>query len=258
VADTVPIDYSVDMRLVADVVDADPQEIMALNPSLLRFSTPPSGVLSAPFDLHLPPGTATLYQQRIAEIPVDKRVQWRYHRVTPDDSLASVARSYHVSVDQLVAVNQLHSGDTLGDIEALVIPVPLPSAPAAHVETYKARRGDTLVTIADRFGVSLDELHRWNHSTGTAVTAGQRIRIAESIHLASNPRTHSASRETRSAPAKAEAGKKTESAATKRPSSKAASASNAKSRSAQSEHKPSVSKETKVHSKSTSKKNMQK
>ncbi len=44
-------------------------ELMALNPSLLRMATPPPGILSGPFDLHLPPGTATLFQQRVADIP---------------------------------------------------------------------------------------------------------------------------------------------------------------------------------------------
>jgi membrane-bound lytic murein transglycosylase D len=188
VSDTVSIDYSVDVRLVADLIDSEPQDVLALNPGLLRLTTPPPDTLAAPFDLHLPPGTATVYLQRIEEIPRDRRNQWRYHRVTPEDTLASVARSYHVSIDQLATVNQLHSNDTLDNIDALVIPMPLPSAPAVHVEVYKAHRGDTLVKIADRFGVSLEDLHRWNHITGVSVVAGQRIRVNEPAHLAPRSR----------------------------------------------------------------------
>ena len=63
VTETVPIDYSVDIRLVADLIDAQPQEVIDLNPGLLRLTTPPPGILPGPFDLHLPPGTATLYRQ---------------------------------------------------------------------------------------------------------------------------------------------------------------------------------------------------
>ena len=184
--DTVPINYSVDLRLVADIVDADPQELAALNPSLMRMITPPPGLLTGAFDLHVPVGTATLFQQRIAEIPEDRRTTWRYHRVGPDDSLASLARSYRVSVEQLATANQLHSGDTLDNVDALVIPVTPVYAPASHAEVYRARRGESLVTIADRFGVSLEDLHRWNHSTGTAIVAGQRIRVAEPAHVASH------------------------------------------------------------------------
>ena len=55
--DTVTVNYSVDLRLVSDVVGAPVDELMALNPSLLRLLTPPD----ASFDLHLPAGTATLF-----------------------------------------------------------------------------------------------------------------------------------------------------------------------------------------------------
>lgn len=188
VSDTVPIDYSVDIRLVADVTGVEPQEIMTLNPSLLRLTTPPPDLLNGPFQLHLPPGTAALFQQRIAEIPEDRRNQWRYHRVTPDDTLASVARSYHVSEAQLAEVNDLSASDSLSDVDALVVPVaPVASAPR-HTESYRARHGDTLVTIADRFGVSLESLRHWNHLSGNTVKPGTRIRVSEPLHAASRTR----------------------------------------------------------------------
>ena len=59
--DTVTINYSVDLRLVSDLVDAPVDELEALNPSLLRMTTPPDTA----FDLHLPAGTATLFEQRV-------------------------------------------------------------------------------------------------------------------------------------------------------------------------------------------------
>jgi membrane-bound lytic murein transglycosylase D len=191
VYDTVTIDYSVDLRLAADIVDAPPQELAALNPSLLRITTPPASLLTEPFALHLPVGTATLYEKRIAEIPEDRRTQWRYHRVLPDDTLESVAQSFHVSVEQLASVNQLDSvarTGSLSSVESLVIPVPPVATPTAHMESYKARRGDTLVTIADRFGVSLDDLRRWNHLSGSTVTAGQHVRVQAPLHLAPQTR----------------------------------------------------------------------
>jgi len=73
----VTINYAVDLRLVSDLVSAPMEELTALNPSLLRSITPPDSA----FDLHLPAGTATLFEQRIAAIPEGKRNAWRYHRV---------------------------------------------------------------------------------------------------------------------------------------------------------------------------------
>ena len=180
--DTVTINYSADLRLVSDLVGAPVDELTALNPSLLRLVTPPG----ASFDLHLPAGTATLFERRIAQISESKRNAWRYHRVAAEETLASVAREYHVPEAELAAANQLRQSDSIQGVEALVVPVPPSAAPSSRMLLYTARRGDTLVTIADRFGVSLNQLRRWNKIAGIKVEPGRRLHVAEP---ASVPRT---------------------------------------------------------------------
>lgn len=178
--DTVTIDYSINLRLVSDLVGAPVDEIEALNPSLLRMETPPD----ESFDLHLPAGTATLFDQRVALIPEARRDSWRYHPVTAGDTLASVAQEYHVSTADLAAANQMEKDDSVAGVQALVVPVPLAAEPLGRTRLYTARRGDTLITIADRFGVSLSELRRWNGiPSGTHVAAGTRVRVAEPAPL---------------------------------------------------------------------------
>jgi membrane-bound lytic murein transglycosylase D len=184
--DTVTINYSVDLRLVSDIVDAPVDELIALNPSLLRVITPPD----ASFDLHLPAGTATLYEQRIAAVPEAKRNAWRYHRVAADDTLASVARQFHVSESALAGANELRSSDSLQGVEALAIPLAPVASASSHMVLYTARRGDTLVTIADRFGVSLTQLRTWNKMSGIKVEPGRRLHVAEPAGAASSTRTH--------------------------------------------------------------------
>jgi len=176
--DTVTVNYSVNLRLVSDIVGAPVDELMALNPSLLRLLTPPD----APFDLHLPAGTATLYSERIAAIPEPRRNAWRYHKVAAEETLASVAREYRVTVAELAAANHIRSSASLQDIEALVVPVAPAPTPTAHM-LYTVRRGDTLVTIADRFGVSLNQLRRWNKISGIRVEPGRRLHVAEPAHV---------------------------------------------------------------------------
>jgi membrane-bound lytic murein transglycosylase D len=171
--DTVTINYSVSLRLVSDLVGAPVDELTALNPSLLRSSTPPD----AAFDLHLPGGMAEVFQQRIAAIPEAKRNAWRYHRVVADETLASVARTYHVTETELASANQLRASEGIQGVEALLIPTP-PAAEPVHARLYTVRKGDTLVTIADRFGVSLNELRLWNKIPGIKVQLGQRLHVA--------------------------------------------------------------------------------
>src|SRR5262249_57167694 len=56
--DVVRVSYPVDLRLVAECVDAPVEELVDLNPSLLRRVTPKD----QPFDLHVPHGTKEKYE----------------------------------------------------------------------------------------------------------------------------------------------------------------------------------------------------
>jgi membrane-bound lytic murein transglycosylase D len=182
ITDTVTINYSIDLRLVSDLVDAPVDELQALNPSLLRLATP----ADAQFDLHLPAGTALVYQRLVEQVPSSKRDSWRYHHVTADDTLTSIARNYHVSVSELAAANQMDETESLKGVEAVVVPVAPVLAPTRGL-LYTTRKGDTLVSIADRFGVSLSQLRSWNNLTGTKVAPGRRLHVAEPARMV---RTH--------------------------------------------------------------------
>jgi membrane-bound lytic murein transglycosylase D len=191
--DTVTVNYSIDLRLVSDLVGAPVDEIQALNPSLLRMATPPG----AAYDLHLPAGTVDLFNQRVELIPEAHRNSWRYHAVAAADTLASVAREYRVGPEALAEANDLAESASIEGKDAVIVPVAPVLAPSTRTAWYTARRGDTLVTIADRFGVSLGELRCWNNlpGTGAKVDAGQRLHVAEPVvqsHRSSSGR-HTAS-----------------------------------------------------------------
>jgi membrane-bound lytic murein transglycosylase D len=177
--DTVTTDYSVDLRLVSDLVEVPVQEISDLNPSLLRMSTPGD----APFELHLPAGRKELYQKRISEIPVDKRNQWRFHKVVPGESLANIARDYHVTPSEIVFVNQLEASDDLSATDSLIIPVPPAPSSRSRLTLYRVEHGDTLVTVADRFNVTVQQLRRWNHLSTGRLEPGHRLYVAEPARL---------------------------------------------------------------------------
>jgi membrane-bound lytic murein transglycosylase D len=183
---------------VADIVEAPVEEIVALNPSLLRMMTPPEGS----YTLHLPPGTGQLFAKRIAEIPDDKRNSWRFHKLQSGDTVESVARSYHVSASDLAATNQIEVRSELNGLEALVVPVALAAEPIRST-TYLSRKGDSLVTIADRFGVTVEQLKRWNKLATTKITPGRRVYVSEPAHvhpaLTVHPRSRHGSKTTASA-----------------------------------------------------------
>ena len=182
ISDTVATGYSVDLRLVADIVEAPVQEIVELNPSLLRMATPPDDT----FKLHLPPGTKDLFTKRIEEIPVERRRSWRFHKVAAGETLEDVARAYHVSATEIAFVNQLGNAPDLGGADSLIIPVATAaSSSTARSTRYVTRKGDTLVTVSDRFNVSVDDLRNWNHLKGSAITPGRNLYVSEPARVSS-------------------------------------------------------------------------
>jgi len=193
-AETVTVNYPVDLRLVADVTEAPLADIVALNPSLLRMSTP----RDTDFDLHLPAGTRDLYLKRIASVPEDKRASWRFHVVKTGESLDSVANMFHSRGSEIAKANQLDADASIEAGDELVVPIATATY-AARPQHYTTRSGDTLVTIADRFNVSVEELRRWNHLSSASVRPGRLLAVSQPIRLA--PVTHVRSRHGRSSTA---------------------------------------------------------
>jgi membrane-bound lytic murein transglycosylase D len=185
VFDTVTTDYAIDLRLVADVTDASVQEIVALNPSLLRVRTPPD----TDFDLHIPVGTKDVYLDRLKAIPEDKRASWRFHTVKPGESLEAVAASMHSRPSEIAEANGISAGDAVAPGDELVVPVASASGGIGHAQHYTIKRGDTLVTVADRFNVSPEDLRRWNNLSSSAVRPGRTLAVSEPVQLGPSMRT---------------------------------------------------------------------
>jgi membrane-bound lytic murein transglycosylase D len=164
---------------VADVTNSTVPEIVALNPALLRLSTPNN----IPYDLHLPPGSKQMFLDRLKDIPEEDRANWRFHVVKDGETLDTIAAALHVRSAEIASFNELTPGAAVGSGDELVIPVQ-PASFRAGTQRYKPRRGDTLVTVADRFGVSVEQLRDWNHLSSGRLTPGRAIYVSEPVHLA--------------------------------------------------------------------------
>jgi membrane-bound lytic murein transglycosylase D len=176
--DTVKIDYPIDLRLAAECVDASAEDLLDLNPSLLRMTTPKFSETNGEFDLHLPAGTADKFQTAVAAIPADKRVWWRYHKVQAGETLASIARTYHTTPTAIAEANDLN-GEAFAPETRLIIPIAAgkqrDTSTYAHAIThYKVRKGDTVESVAENFGVSAKMVRSWNHLKGSSLT-GRKV-----------------------------------------------------------------------------------
>src|SRR5262250_284196 len=164
----------IDLRLVAETIDVDVEALRSLNPSLLRMATPddPS------FELHLPQGTAQKFSDEIADIPAEKWVSWRRHRVEPGETLTSLAKKYKVTAAAIAAANSLGGSTALSAGDKLIIPAIQPAGETkSRLVRYRVRKGDTLGGIADQFSVSTEQLRKWNALKSGRVSRGMVLRV---------------------------------------------------------------------------------
>jgi len=185
--DSVKIDYPIDLRLVAQCVDASAADLQDLNPSLIRLKTPAFSGKDKEFELHVPAGSADRFQSAVAAIPADKRVWWRYHKVQDGETLASIARRYHTTPRSIVEANRLDDVALTPETRLII-----PFAPGKESDTtkyaraitrYRIRKGDTVESVAENFGVSAKMIRVWNRLKGNNL-AGRKILL---VHLPVTP-----------------------------------------------------------------------
>ncbi|AOU97513.1 hypothetical protein BI364_05620 [Acidihalobacter yilgarnensis] len=106
-----------------------------------------------------------------------------YHTVKSGDTLWDIARNYKVSVSDLQHWNHLTSHSALRPGQRLVIrpgngatgtaglAIASNAQPAQRVRTvsYTVRNGDSLYSIAQRFGVNIPAIRRWNSLGNTDI-----------------------------------------------------------------------------------------
>jgi len=115
-------------------------------------------------------------------------VSWQAYQPTRNETLASVAKKFGITVAQLKEVNGIapraratpallvvprNGAADLGRLPIMYAP-PLPVARPRTV-THTVKRGETLSSIAARYRVSMEDLRRWNPIGRLA--AGQKLTI---------------------------------------------------------------------------------
>jgi membrane-bound lytic murein transglycosylase D len=173
--DSVRPGHPIDLRLVAETIETDLDTLRMLNPQLLRLVTPPD----PNFVLRLPEGMAEHFTADIAAIPPDKWVSWRQHRVAEGETISGIAKQYRVTTTAIADANGLDAKALLPIGQKLIIPASQPEPTVGKLVRYSVRRGDTLASIGDEFGVTVADLRRWNglKSTTRQVNRGVRLRI---------------------------------------------------------------------------------
>ena len=133
--------------------------------------------------------------RRVASVPVP--ASGRY-KIREGDSLSTIAQRFDVTVRELKAWNGLRGSRIRAGKFLIVDPTPAGgssartstraegssrsmafSAAGSAPARYKIRPGDSLIGIAERFGVTVHQLKAWNGLRGSRIRAGDYLTIGQ-------------------------------------------------------------------------------
>jgi membrane-bound lytic murein transglycosylase D len=113
-----------------------------------------------------------------------------YHKIRRGETLGLIAAKYGVSVNQLrdwnnISGNKIMSGRNLriypdGGQNYVNVNEPKNTVTKNNVFKYKVKRGDSIGEIADKFGVSSNQIKKWNNLSSNKILAGKTLKIYNS------------------------------------------------------------------------------
>ncbi len=105
-------------------------------------------------------------------VPTDEN----YYTVKSGDTLYAIANKYNMSVDELKKLNNLTS-NVLSIGQKLKVSSSTASDTTSN-EYYTVKSGDTLYSIASKYGMSVDELKKLNNLTSNVISIGQKLLVS--------------------------------------------------------------------------------
>ena len=172
--DVLPVEAGTSLGAIAERVGVSRRTLEALNPALRRSRVPS---WTDGYPVRIPAGHYARYAADLADVIE-----------AGEDAPRTVA--YRASNRRVIAFAQLEEHARSGP-SAPAIPVselaaehrrgrtvsPPPAEPEYERIRYRVRRGDTLIRIARRHGVTVRQLREWNNIRGSHIRIGQRLTI---------------------------------------------------------------------------------
>ncbi|MBK7629398.1 MAG: LysM peptidoglycan-binding domain-containing protein [Ignavibacteriales bacterium] len=118
-----------------------------------------------------------------------------YHKIRRGENLGLIASKYGVSVNQLrdwnnISGNKIVSGRSLriypdGTSNYVAVTETKNTVSKNNIYKYKVKKGDNLSEIAEKFGVTTQQVRKWNNISGNKIVAGKTLKIYNSTSSSS-------------------------------------------------------------------------
>ena len=182
--ETVTISKQVSLKDMARTIGVQEKALSELNPEL-RYKICPEDR----YPLKVPQYKSEVLLARLDQIPVSRPPQrtYVYHRVRSGETLSLIAKRYRTSVNRIMRANNLRRSNYIVAGRLLKIPqrgyryrrpkISMPKYGSSVVHVVK--KGDSLWTIAKKYGTTTKRIQELNHLSNTALQKGQILTIFE-------------------------------------------------------------------------------
>ncbi len=166
----------IDLSMAADLSGIPLKKLYQLNPGFNRWASNPKG----PHRLLVPATKAEKLYTALLEIPPERRIQWKYYKIRPGDTLINISEKYNTSTKYLMQANHLKTPRIRAG-DSLLIPIAsrkqrqylrmlaqrkkMERAKKHEDKTktyYTVKHGDTLWSISQQLGVNVQALMQDN------------------------------------------------------------------------------------------------
>ncbi|MSR22745.1 MAG: LysM peptidoglycan-binding domain-containing protein [Gemmatimonadetes bacterium] len=183
--DEVVVPDATSMDVVAQAAGVTEAEVIDLNPQYLRGFTP----IGARRTVRLPVGTGAAFEVAYAMIPPEERLSYFEHVVARGETFSHIAVRYGVPLSELVETNRSVDPRRLQIGMRIVIPVRARGGAggssqlaalgtSANETLHVVTEGESLWTIARRYGISTDALARENQKqSNPLIRPGDELKI---------------------------------------------------------------------------------
>ena len=202
--DEATIDGNVSIEILAKCMDISVSEFKAYNPHILQSALPATPSKQT---IKLPKDKKEGFIAELATIPPEKRLTHQRHVIKKGETLGVIAKQYGVSVQQLQTTNSISNPNRIHVGQVIMIPTGAPpqnvqltsskgsssTTPAKSSSSstgqksketwvsHTVKSGENLNVIADKYGVSVSDVKRWNNiKNANKIYVGQKIKILSS------------------------------------------------------------------------------
>ena len=182
------IKSQLDLALVSKWSGLSIEEIYKLNAGLNKWATPDSR-----YHLILPIEKVNKFRETLKKYPKNKRIKWVRHKIKSGESLASLAKKYTTSKENIKKTNKLTSNKIITG-KYLIIPIPgkdvsyynFSQSQQSQNRVLKnakkvihiVQKNDSLWKIARKYSVTIKNIIKWNHlPSKTIINIGDKINI---------------------------------------------------------------------------------